>query len=62
MRFIAKGRAVIVIAHRLPAVRDAHRIRVREHGELVEQGTHAEFVKRPAGRYARLHALQMGAA
>ena len=61
MRFIAKGRTVIVIAHRLSAVRDAHRILVLEQGELVEQGTHAELVKRPEGRYARLHALQMGA-
>ena len=60
MRFIAKGRTVIVIAHRLSAVRDAHRILVLEQGELVEQGTHAELVKRPEGPYARQHALQMG--
>ena len=60
MRFIAKGRTVIVIAHRLSAVRDAHRILVLEQGELVEQGTHAELVKRPEGPCARLHALQMG--
>ena len=44
--------AVIVIAHR---------ILVLEQGELVEQGTHADLVKRSEGRYARLHALQMGA-
>ncbi len=62
MRFIAKGRTVIIIAHRLSAVRDAQRILVLEQGEVAEEGTHAELVKRPQGRYARLHALQMGVA
>ena len=60
MRFIAKGRTVIIIAHRLTAVRDAHSILVMESGEVVEQGPHAELVKRPEGRYARLHAMQAG--
>ena len=60
MRFIAKGRTLIIIAHRLSAVRDASRIVVMEAGEVVEQGAHADLVKRPDGRYARLHALQAG--
>jgi ATP-binding cassette, subfamily B, bacterial HlyB/CyaB len=60
MRFIARGRTVIVIAHRLSSVRDAHSIIVMEGGEIVEHGTHAELVKRPEGRYAHLHALQAG--
>jgi len=60
MRFIAKGRTVIIIAHRLSAVRDAQRIMVLEQGEVVEEGPHAELIKRPDGRYARLHAMQMG--
>ena len=60
MRFIAKGRTVIIIAHRLSAVRDANRILVLDHGEVVEEGVHAELVKRPDGKYARLHALQAG--
>jgi ATP-binding cassette, subfamily B, bacterial HlyB/CyaB len=58
MRFICKGRTVIIIAHRLSAVRDAHSILVMDHGEVVERGTHAELLKRADGRYARLHALQ----
>ena len=33
---------------------------VGEQGELVEQGTQADLVKRPERRYARLHALQVG--
>ncbi len=62
MRFIAKGRTVIIIAHRLSAVRDAQRIMVLEQGDVVEEGPHAELIKRPNGRYARLHAMQMGVA
>jgi subfamily B ATP-binding cassette protein HlyB/CyaB len=57
MRFIAKGRTVIIIAHRLSAVRDVQRILVMERGELAEQGTHAELLH-SGGRYARLHAMQ----
>src|ERR1051325_9072530 len=60
MRFISKGRTVIIIAHRLSAVRDAQRILVVEHGEIVEQGSHAELLQQPEGRYARLHAMQAG--
>ena len=60
MRFIAKGRTLIVIAHRLSAMRDAHNILVLDHGEIIEQGSHAELLKRPEGRYARLYAMQAG--
>ena len=60
MRFIARGRTVIIIAHRLSAVRDAHTILVMEQGEIVEGGSHAELLKMPQGRYARLYAMQGG--
>jgi subfamily B ATP-binding cassette protein HlyB/CyaB len=60
MRAIARGRTVLVIAHRLSAVRDADRIVVLDRGEIVESGTHAELVGKPLGRYARLHQLQAG--
>src|SRR5207253_2708752 len=46
MRFIAKSRTVIIIAHRLSAVRDAGRILVMERGELVESGTHSELLNK----------------
>ena len=58
MRFIARGRSVIVIAHRLSAVRDVHKILVMDAGEVVEQGPHADLLKQPDGRYARLYAMQ----
>jgi ATP-binding cassette, subfamily B, bacterial HlyB/CyaB len=41
-------------------VRDAHAILVLEKGEVVERGSHAELLRRPEGRYARLHAMQSG--
>jgi ATP-binding cassette, subfamily B, bacterial HlyB/CyaB len=62
MRAICKGRTVLIIAHRLSAVRDANRIVVLDRGQIVEQGTHAELLAHEAGHYSRLHRLQQGAA
>ncbi|UZE48468.1 type I secretion system permease/ATPase [Rhodopseudomonas sp. P2A-2r] len=59
MRRIATGRTVLIIAHRLSAVRHADRILTIEAGRLVEDGTHDELMAR-AGRYAKLHQLQAG--
>lgn len=59
MRRIAKGRTVIVIAHRLSTVRQADRIITIERGRIVEDGTHDELI-RSAGRYAKLHRMQAG--
>jgi subfamily B ATP-binding cassette protein HlyB/CyaB len=59
MQAIAKGRTVLVIAHRLSAVRQANQIVVLERGMLVERGNHDELLRR-GGRYARLHACQTG--
>jgi ATP-binding cassette, subfamily B, bacterial HlyB/CyaB len=58
MRAIVRGRTVIIIAHRLAAVRDCDRIVGIEKGEIVETGTHEQLLKRPGGLYARLWALQ----
>lgn len=58
---IAKGRTVIIIAHRLSAVRQCHRIITVEGGEITEIGDHATLLKR-GGRYAQLYTKQMGAA
>ena len=58
---IAKGRTVIIIAHRLSAVRQCDRIITVEAGEVTEIGSHTELLK-AGGRYAQLHAKQMGTA
>lgn len=60
MRAICSGRTVIVIAHRLSAVRDADRILVLEKGRLAEAGSHAALLEQPQGIYSRLHHLQQG--
>ena len=61
LRMIAHARTVIVIAHRLSAVRQCHRIITIEEGEITEEGDH-ETLLRAGGRYASLYSKQMGAA
>jgi len=57
MRAICKGRTVIIVAHRLSAVRHATRIITVEHGCVTEDGPHAELL-RAGGRFSRLWAAQ----
>jgi len=58
MRNICSGRTVLIIAHRLSAVRDADRIMVMERGQIVEDGPHGELLAKPDGIYAHLYHLQ----
>jgi subfamily B ATP-binding cassette protein HlyB/CyaB len=60
MAYIVKGRTVLIIAHRLSAVRRAHRIVVIEKGRIVEAGPHDVLVQRPQGLYAHLWRMQEG--
>jgi subfamily B ATP-binding cassette protein HlyB/CyaB len=60
MKAICQQRTVLIVAHRLSAVRDANRIIVLDRGQIVEQGTHAELLAHEAGHYSRLHRLQQG--
>ena len=58
MRAIVRGRTVVIIAHRLAAVRPCTRIVGMQRGEIVEIGTHDELLRREGGLYAHLWALQ----
>ena len=58
MKSITRGRTVLIIAHRLAAVRPCHRIVGMSKGEIAEIGTHEELLRRRDGVYARLWALQ----
>jgi ATP-binding cassette, subfamily B, bacterial HlyB/CyaB len=59
LKRIAAGRTVIIIAHRLSAVRQCDRIVTVEEGAITEAGSHAQLLK-AGGRYADLHRRQMG--
>ena len=58
MRAIVRGRTVIIIAHRLAAVRPCTRIVGMSQGEIVEVGSHDELLRRESGLYAHLWELQ----
>jgi ATP-binding cassette subfamily B multidrug efflux pump len=55
---ITKGRTSIVIAHRLATIKKADNIIVMDSGEIVEQGTHAELLKKQGGYYRNLYEVQ----
>lgn len=61
LRSIAAGRTVMIIAHRLSAVRQCNRIITVEKGEVTEIGNHESLI-RSGGRYADLYRRQMGTA
>jgi ATP-binding cassette subfamily B protein len=58
---LMQGRTTLCIAHRLSTVQRADVIVVMEAGRIVEQGRHVDLLAR-GGVYAKLHALQFGAA
>jgi ATP-binding cassette, subfamily B, bacterial HlyB/CyaB len=60
MRAICQGRTVFIIAHRLSAVRHAHRIIAMDRGHIVEMGSHDELAARDGGLYAHLWRMQQG--
>ena len=53
----AQNKTVLVIAHRLSTVVDAHEILVMEHGHIIERGKHQQLLEM-GGRYAQMWKLQ----
>jgi subfamily B ATP-binding cassette protein HlyB/CyaB len=58
MRHIVRSRTVIVIAHRLAAVRGCDRIIALQEGRIVEDGTHRELIDMPTSLYGRMWRIQ----
>ena len=55
---ITKGRTSIVIAHRLATIQKADNIIVMDAGQIVEQGTHEQLLKKENGYYKNLYEVQ----
>ncbi len=57
---LMQGKTVIAVAHRLSTIAAMDRLVVMDKGRIVEEGTHAELVKKRNGIYAALWARQSG--
>lgn len=57
---LMKNKTVIVIAHRLSTIMKMDRIVVVDQGQIVEQGSHTELLKKQDGFYQRLWSKQVG--
>lgn len=57
MKKLMKGRTSFVIAHRLSTIRDADNILFMQNGNIIEQGSHKELLKK-GGAYAELYYSQ----
>ncbi|MDR0648223.1 MAG: hypothetical protein LBF92_02660, partial [Synergistaceae bacterium] len=54
---VLAGRTSFLIAHRLSTIKMADLILVVKDGKIIEQGTHAELIRRN-GHYRELYSMQ----
>ncbi len=59
LKELLKGRTSIIIAHRLSTIMNSDRIIVLKQGQIIQEGTHADLIKRE-GEYKKLWNLQKG--
>jgi ATP-binding cassette, subfamily B, multidrug efflux pump len=55
---VSKGRTSIIIAHRLATIRNAEKVLVMEHGNVVEFGNPDDLLEIENGKYKKLFSLQ----
>ena len=60
LNLLMQGKTVIAVAHRLSTIAAMDRLVVMDKGRIVEEGTHAQLVKKRGGIYASLWARQSG--
>ena len=58
LRRACESRTTLTIAHRLSSIAHCDNIIVMDRGRVVEQGTHTQLLKDPAGVYARMWRVQ----
>ncbi|TAL63544.1 MAG: ABC transporter ATP-binding protein [Legionella sp.] len=56
---LMQGKTTIVIAHRLSTLAEMNRILVFDKGQIIEEGTHEQLLKKK-GHYARMWTMQAG--
>lgn len=56
---LMKNRTSIVIAHRLSTIKNADKILVIDHGQIVEEGSHESLLQTNNGLYKKLTELQL---
>jgi ABC-type multidrug transport system fused ATPase/permease subunit len=54
---LIKNRTTFIVAHRLSTIKKADKILVLEKGKIIEQGTHAELIKKKSA-YHKFYSLQ----
>jgi ATP-binding cassette subfamily B multidrug efflux pump len=60
LNLLMEGKTVIAVAHRLSTIAAMDRLVVMDKGRIIEEGTHAELLKKKKGIYASLWARQSG--